>query len=413
MKILRSLCLALCMALSSWVSLAAAKPLPPEVTEPYKAYNSSLAQKDYKAALKHGKKAWQEAEKRLGDSKTTSALAFNYGNLAMKMGDFKSAIEPLTRSADLAHLEGEGAPLIRAEREVELIGALINTKDYAEAKNRLTEVEQHNIDNDIADSIFAGELLVHRARLSHIVANRSAKRAPATLGSRTGIGTADRTVRLQSKSSVYAQKALDIFDKHPAQTQLSYKALAYQYIGFSHEREKEWLEAALAYQEAMLIRKTYSDLENPGYAIILGRWMNARSHVYRAGRSNRAVAKNRKDDKAGEWDTLADLGICKCWPYENESAVRAEAIKRVAPTMPSRATTSGFSIVQFDLSDEGDVINLEMVHSWPVKMYDRSSLRAVKQWKYEPKSDGVEGAQREGIVATVHYYLQTRNGDPI
>ena len=131
------------------------------------------------------------------------------------------------------------------------------------------------------------------------------------------------------------------------------------------------------------------------------------------GRSNGKVKRDRKSSPNSKSDRLKKLGICKCWPFEGEKNIQAEVIKRVPPKMPARATTSGFSIVKFDLSDDGKVINPKIVYSWPKKMYDKSSMRSINQWQYEAKADGAPGAQREGIVTTINYLLQTRSGNPI
>jgi len=373
-----------------------AKPLPPEILKPNKAFNQSYANQDYKTALKHGKEAWKQAEKLLGDSKNTGDLAYNYGLLAMQLGKYDEAIEPLTRSADLAVLAKEIGPLLRLEREVELASVLIATNKRTKAWKRLDAAREFAGANDIDDSVFSGELRVHQARISSDNANRATKYSYNTLGSR--INRDSKAANIQSKSAQFSRDALAIFDENPDTTRATYRAVAYKLIGFSHERNKEWKQALLAYQEAMAIQKTYSTIEDRDYITTIGRWINVRTHF----------------THDIDMDEAKKQGLCECWPYDNEGTIAAKPIKRVPPVMPRKATTSGFSIVRFDLDDEGNVVNPEILQSWPVKMYDRASLNSLKKWKYETKIDGEEGAQRTGIVSTIKYILSDYyGGDPI
>ena len=377
-------------------SHAWAKPLPPEVLDANKAFNQSYAEQDCKTALKHGKIAWQEAEKLLGDNKTTGDLAYNYGLLAMQLGKYDEAIKPLTRSADLAALAGEIGPLLRLEREVELASVLIATNKRTKAWKRLDKAREFAGENSVDDSVFAGELRVHQARISSDNANRATKYSYNSLGTRINRGS--QAASIQSKSAQFSNDALEIFDKNPDTTRPTYRAVAYKLIGFSHERNKEWKQALLAYQEAMEIQKTYSTIEDRDYITTIGRWINVRTHF----------------THDIDMEEAKKQGLCKCWPYDNEGAIAAKPIKRVPPVMPRKASTSGFSIVRFDLDDNGNVTNPEILQSWPVKMYDSSSLNSLKKWKYETKADGEEGAQRTGIVTTIKYILTDYYGsDPI
>lgn len=84
--------------------IPAKSAIPEDVLTAYKAYNTALEKKDYDTALGHAKTAWKKAEAALGDSSTTGDLAYNYGFLAGRLGKFDDAIDPMTLSADLAHM---------------------------------------------------------------------------------------------------------------------------------------------------------------------------------------------------------------------------------------------------------------------------------------------------------------------
>ena len=370
--------------------------IPEEVMTAYKAYNTALEQKDYKAAIKHAKTAWQNAETAMGDSNTTGNLAYNYGFLAARFGKMENSVEAITRGVDLAHLAKKDGALSRLEREVELVSVLLVLNKRNKAWKRLDKAREFAGENNIDDSVFAGELMVHQSRLVADNANRASKYSLSALGTR--FNRTRRAEKIQSKSAQFSYDAIDIFDKNPDTARASFKAIAYKLIGFSHERDKEWEEALLAYQESMKIQQAYSDIDDRGYITTIGRWINVRTHFLHDL----------------EYEEALEQGLCKCWPYDKEKNIRAKPIKRVPPIMPRKASTSGFSIVRFDLDDDGNVINPEILNSWPVKMYDRSSLNSLKRWKYETKADGKDGAQRTGIVSTIKYILTDYMGnDPI
>lgn len=382
-----------------------AAPIPPKVVAEYKAYKTSLLDKDFKGALKHAKLAWKNAESTVGDSQLTGDLAYNYGFLASKMAKSKLAAEAFERSVALAGYSPGNAALVRLEREVELTSALMSAEQNKKAWTVLGQAREFAAAHNLDDTVFAGELMVHQGLLKHNRANSVAKHglAPAY---KTGTNLSrvqpknrkgSHLSRLQSNSADYARVALEIFEKDVENARPDYMASAYKLIGFSHERDKEWMDAALMYQKSMLIQKEYSDLEDVAYVSIVGRWLNARNYLRRAD----------------ELELAREKGLCKCWPYDEEENVTATALKRVPPHMPRKATTSGYAIVKFDVDDDGNVVNPIIVHSWPEKVYVKSSLVSVRKYKYETKADGPADAQRKGLITTIHYYLRDYDGNPI
>lgn len=63
-----------------------------------------------------------------------------------------------------------------------------------------------------------------------------------------------------------------------------------------------------------------------------------------------------------------------------------------APEYPRRAQEQGiegFVVVEFTVNKTGEVIDPFIVHSQPVRVFDRAALKAVKRYKYKPQiSDG-------------------------
>ena len=380
-----------------------ADPTYDAVMKPYKAYTEALKNKDVKSALKHAKTAWEQAEILLGDHKATGDLAYNYGYLAIGARKIEAAIKPLERSVDLAELAGEGAGLTRLERDVVLTSVLMALSKRDKANRRVNAALKFAEANNLNDTVFAGEIMVHKARLIAGRANSKAKFPnAASITNMNKKGKRSIVNRTQWRSAKYAQEALDIFEKHPGLAQRKFKAAAYKLIGFSHERDKEWLEATLAYQKAMALQKEYLQRGEQASITTIGRWTNTRMHLLAEIGEKEAIKK----------------GLCfYCWPYTGlKGATKhiAHPIKRVPPKMPNRVTTSGFSFMKFDLDDAGKPINIRVIHSWPEKVYDKSSIVAIKKWRYTPRVPEETDAQRKDIQTTIRYILTDYNsGDPI
>lgn len=66
----------------------------------------------------------------------------------------------------------------------------------------------------------------------------------------------------------------------------------------------------------------------------------------------------------------------------------AMPIAQIQPVYPSRALArglEGFVIVEFDVSENGTVINPRVLGSQPSGIFDQAALRAIERWKYNPK----------------------------
>jgi TonB family protein len=402
--------------LPAWGTTQAAS-IPKEVLDVYKAYNQAYIEKDYAEALTLAKKAWKTSEKYMGASVTTGNLAYNYGSLARKMGKAKLAVPALIQSIELVDVEDKKAEIVRQEREVELVTIYLTLKEQKKAIKIVNAALDRAKNKRANETVFYGELLVYKSMHVHSRANNQAEKS-ININRSKNVSVAKTTER---SSATYAEQALKIFNDNPDMTRPTFKALAHKLIGFSFERDKKWLDATLEYQKAMLIQKKLLKIDDPSYATTLGRWLNGRNYVQREAfsyrKTNRIVKRDGlKQYRSNRDDYLDSVGICRCWPYNksDENVKRiAEVVERVAPRMPGNAWTSGFAIVKFDLLDDGTPTNINVIHSWPKKVYSKSSIKAIQRWKYSPRQQGETDEQRQGIVTTLHYYLRTERGDPI
>lgn len=94
-------------------------------------------------------------------------------------------------------------------------------------------------------------------------------------------------------------------------------------------------------------------------------------------------------------------------PAGNE--VDIEITKTPALKYPRRAErlgVEGYVIVSFDLSEEGELIDLRVLESEPRLMFDKSALKFVKGMKFAvPEEDGTEVSARD-VSFRVQFKLQ-------
>lgn len=71
-----------------------------------------------------------------------------------------------------------------------------------------------------------------------------------------------------------------------------------------------------------------------------------------------------------------------------KSNQQAMPLYRVEPRYPSRALKrkiEGYVIMSFSIDETGKPFNVEVQEANPKRMFDRDAVRALKQWKYQPK----------------------------
>ena len=84
-------------------------------------------------------------------------------------------------------------------------------------------------------------------------------------------------------------------------------------------------------------------------------------------------------------------------------------VVRVEPQYPLRAEERGIEgwvELEFTISAQGTVKNAKVMRSKPKGVFDRSALRAVKKWKYNPKIDDGVAVERPGIMVRLTFDLE-------
>jgi protein TonB len=83
-------------------------------------------------------------------------------------------------------------------------------------------------------------------------------------------------------------------------------------------------------------------------------------------------------------------------------------IVRVTPQYPLRASERGIEgwvEVEFTISMLGTVKDPFVLNSHPSSIFDRSALKAIRKWKYNPKIEDGEPVERPGVKVRLKFDL--------
>lgn len=87
----------------------------------------------------------------------------------------------------------------------------------------------------------------------------------------------------------------------------------------------------------------------------------------------------------------------------------AMPIAQIQPQYPEAAARNGiegFVIVQFDVNENGGVINPDILVSEPDGIFDRASIRALERWRYQPKMVAGKAVPMRGLQTRFSFSLR-------
>ncbi|MDA8708324.1 energy transducer TonB [Hellea sp.] len=87
----------------------------------------------------------------------------------------------------------------------------------------------------------------------------------------------------------------------------------------------------------------------------------------------------------------------------------AQPLVRIPPIMPPRAEKSGHCNVRFDVSPEGAPFNVTATYCTQ-SLFERSTIKSVTKWKYNPKIVDGRAVARKGVENKVTYQLSDERG---
>ena len=363
------------IALALSIGITSQAKTPKEVLEPYKAYRTALEADDTDAALKQAKAALDAAEIHLGDHKTTGDLAQNFADVKTDEGYSKAQIKAMERAMELSSFYGDEADSMYLQRGVRLLESHFVNGDAGKIRKSSKPIIAYAKENNLERSVFYGEIL--------------------TLYSGSLVRSRDGEKMIE-----ITNEALNIFEKPLESASSVYPIFANLYNGFGHEYEENILEAALSYQKVMDYVGKWDYETHPIVGRALGRWSHMRQRLL----------------ASDELEAAKENGLCDCWPYDVERNESVKPIKRVPPKFPPKAlrsSVSGYTIVQFDLDDDGNTINQKLIASWPPKLYEDSSLKSLEKWKYSSRAEGESDSDRKNLISTIRYDIADSSGNPV
>jgi protein TonB len=81
---------------------------------------------------------------------------------------------------------------------------------------------------------------------------------------------------------------------------------------------------------------------------------------------------------------------------------------RVPPQYPERAMQRGIEgrvLIEFTISKSGSVKNPKVIAYEPSKIFNKAALKAVSQWKYNPKIENGNAVEQNGIRISIPFRL--------
>lgn len=86
----------------------------------------------------------------------------------------------------------------------------------------------------------------------------------------------------------------------------------------------------------------------------------------------------------------------------------ASPVIRVEPKYPVEAAQNnqeGSVILQFDIAKDGTTENIQVLESFPQKVFDKTAITALKQWIYKPRIQGGKAQRQTGLTVQLDYRL--------
>lgn len=357
--------------------------IPAEVMEPYRAYIAAQKEGDEKATYNNAKKAWQAAEKALGDHKTTGDLANNFAALSPigtnPYKNYKTRLKARKRSIELAKFHSEDdSPIVDTERRLRLAEMSLALTIYRGGKEKdggkgiyFDDVEEAIETHDLQGTTFEGDLEVLKSRFYKLR-------------------------KRYAKSVEHAERAEVIYKNRTDDWDSVYPYVFRLYKGDSLNAMDKPIDAALEYQTVMQNLEGAISSDHPIVESAFVKWMNVRSEL----------------DDAGRLDEAEAAGLCECWPFEDYKSKVTPLVRKPAK-MPSgfkQGRYSGYVNVMFDVTDQGTAENIRIVNSTK-KTLEKPTIEAVKTWEFTAKSpEEAEGARKD-VSNRMVFRLLNNNGD--
>lgn len=362
-----------------WVS-AAGHAIPASVMEPYRAYMAAIETDDLTSATAHAEAAYQAGVAAQIDADTLAALAENRAQIYTDTGDHRRAASAW---GDLAGvLERAGADADTRARALVSAGLMHLSADDAAAAQLVSDtVIGLYAPGTSSELLYLALRTKANAQWQRGRIRDSSRTAREALAVREALGpVTDRAAMMTAMfaavdplmrgnnldGAFYVSLAADIADA----TEASYEDRMMLAGWTSHLRE----------------RLTEEQRER-----LFDRTADSRLFDFEVARRTRT----------GDVDDPE---------FEGREVVDARPVHREPPEYPRRMAErglEGFALIMFDVAEDGSIDNVRTLMSVPHPEFGEVSQRAMRLWRYEPRTVDGEPARREGIVTQFHFALRS------
>ncbi|MEZ9140421.1 MULTISPECIES: TonB family protein [unclassified Shewanella] len=95
--------------------------------------------------------------------------------------------------------------------------------------------------------------------------------------------------------------------------------------------------------------------------------------------------------------------------YNDGDAMPVVQVSPQYPMAAARDGKEGYVIVMFDISKTGEVINAQVMEAEPRRVFNRSAIQAINNWKYKPKTVAGQAIEQKGLQVRLDFSLDQAN----
>ncbi len=362
-----------------------AQELPAEVVAAYERHVAAVQSGDNELAASTGVEAWQLAEDAQIDTQTLTVLAQNAASASVRIGDHQTAQDAYLHVAEL-RVESEGEGIVAAN-------AL-----------RLAAESAFRVDDaDGAVDIAERAVSMLEAQPASELRNQELARAlglQAIVDWRAGNF---RSAGSHSKAALSAVMEADL-QSYTDLIQLSLMAGIYDFFEGEYEDAAFWF-AAMEYHVAIHDASGMT-------AVRAGAWSE---HARDQLNDEEGASLLRRIVQAGLLPPQCEED-CEATVEDSEAqdagVLRVDAEREYAPNpeYPVAAAErgiEGLAMLQFDIDENGETTNLQVIASVPVRDFGEVGAAAIERWRYSPALRDGEPVTRTGV--TIHFDFKLRD----
>jgi TonB family protein len=112
-----------------------------------------------------------------------------------------------------------------------------------------------------------------------------------------------------------------------------------------------------------------------------------------------------------KYSTLAFILIilitsCSSTPLPDRSIASLEETSN--PTYPIYAAKNGiegYVKMSFDISENGEPINIRVLKSVPEKIFDKAAIKALSNWRYAPKTKNGQAVTQQNLKVQLDFNM--------